>query len=52
MLRGPGGGWGGEMMEINGEWQLRGLNSLQSESMRRREVTAARCHSEKSPTRL
>lgn len=28
-------------MEINGEWQLGGLNSLQSESVRGREVTAA-----------
>lgn len=34
----------GRMMEINGEWQLGGLNSRQSESVRRREVTAARCH--------
>lgn len=34
----------GRMMEINGEWQLRGLNSRQSESVRSREVTAARCH--------
>lgn len=31
----------GSMMEINGEWQLGGLNSLQRESVRRREVTAA-----------